>query len=449
MSIPQSDATTRQRVVPPEVEMHATLIIHTTEDAEGAIVLDPPGFSTFKWDSSSLDCWDGIQVTVSENHPEWNSRSRARFGGDCGGPFFSKKSYVETIPVNNARYVDRQWTSANPPRVSWFDYRGPVLPLAPDSMPFPPFSSSSNDALDELGTTAIAQCKPTNAIADASVFLGEIMIGGLPTIIGSPLFKEQVRSAKGKYGDKRRRRAVGSEFLNLEFGWKPIVSDLRSFVDAAIRANAVMKQYERDSGKVVRRSMNLPSEIDQSVVPVATNVSPWTPMSTSPMYYWPNVNQGQVFRFRKTERRRWFSGGFTYHMPIGYNARSQLARIAAEAKIVYGLSLTPETVWNLTPWSWAVDWISNAGDVVSNLSDWATDGLVLRYGYVMEHSITTDTYVFSGLTGLMSGMTPTAVTTVSETKVRRRATPFGFGLDWNGFNPRQWAIITALGLSKS
>lgn len=116
---------------------------------------------------------------------------------------------------------------------------------------------------------------------------------------------------------------------------------------------------------------------------------------------------------------------------------------------VLGLELTPETLWNLAPWSWAVDWVSNAGDVVSNISDWANDGLVLKYGYMMEETSVTDVYTFDGPSGLPGNHQPYPVTLQRTVKKRIRATPFGFGLNWSGFSPRQLAILAALGITKS
>jgi hypothetical protein len=126
-----------------------------------------------------------------------------------------------------------------------------------------------------------------------------------------------------------------------------------------------------------------------------------------------------------------------------------MGRNALEAKKLYGLSLTPETVWNLAPWSWAVDWVSNAGDVISNLSDWATDGLVLRHGYIMEQSFVRDTYEWYGPVNFWSQVYPAVFTLECRSKLRRRATPFGFGLTFGDFTPRQWAIAIALGLTKT
>jgi len=119
-----------------------------------------------------------------------------------------------------------------------------------------------------------------------------------------------------------------------------------------------------------------------------------------------------------------------------------------EAGKLLGITLTPDTLWNLAPWSWAVDWFSNAGDVVSNISDWAVYGLVLRYGYIMEHTIVRDTYTRTP-TGLnVSGGATSSITLVTETKIRRRADPFGFGLSGVALNATQQAILTALGISR-
>jgi hypothetical protein len=124
---------------------------------------------------------------------------------------------------------------------------------------------------------------------------------------------------------------------------------------------------------------------------------------------------------------------------------------AAKAGPLLGIELTPEVVWNATPWTWALDWVSNIGDCVSNISDMIVDGLVIKYGYVMEHYVSSRTYYYAG-TGKykpIGGVVVSPVTLFYETKRRRKASPFGFGLDWSGFTPRQLAITVALGLTRT
>jgi hypothetical protein len=147
------------------------------------------------------------------------------------------------------------------------------------------------------------------------------------------------------------------------------------------------------------------------------------------------------------ERKRWFSGAFTYYAkkPSSF---SDIESRVQELNYLYGLAPTPEAIWDLTPWSWAADWIANMGDVLNNLSMYLTDGLVMRYGYVMEKTTTTVAYTHAGTN--LKGVGPIfpSQTFRSITKRRRPATPFGFGLTYSGFNTRQWAILAALGISR-
>jgi len=143
-------------------------------------------------------------------------------------------------------------------------------------------------------------------------------------------------------------------------------------------------------------------------------------------------------------------GGFpgrSRTIPTGYSARSAMARHALEADKLLGLAPTPDVVWNLAPWSWAIDWFSNTGDVLSTVSDYIVDGLVMRYGYIMEHTIVKDTYTHVSVGGSTpTGLHVAPLTFVTETKIRRRANPFGFGLTFDGLTLRQKAIAAALGI---
>jgi len=157
-------------------------------------------------------------------------------------------------------------------------------------------------------------------------------------------------------------------------------------------------------------------------------------------------------RRRETSIKRWFSGAFTYHLPASmFSAMGGVDRRAVALKLL-GASLDPEVLWDLAPWSWAVDWFSSTGDVIHNLSAYASDGLVLRYGYIMEHSIVRDTYTYSGDLGIIPQANftgrPADLVLISERKLRRRSSPFGFGLALSELTTRQKAIITALGLNR-
>jgi hypothetical protein len=76
--------------------------------------------------------------------------------------------------------------------------------------------------------------------------------------------------------------------------------------------------------------------------------------------------------------------------------------------------------------------------------------LVIQYGYIMEHQVTSCTYTYVGYDGWKPAMLdrPSSITAFVETKRRKRATPFGFEITWNGLSLRQLAIASALGLTR-
>jgi len=212
----------------------------------------------------------------------------------------------------------------------------------------------------------------------------------------------------------------------------------------------LVKQYLRDSGQVVRRRFSFPPAYTVSEAIVNPDDGLGGPNNVGGLFDTsPAVPWGQVVRRRETSVHRWFSGSFTYYAPAQMFADT-LSGHAQVAKRMLGLDLTPDLLWELAPWSWAVDWFSSTGAAISNLSALASDGLVMRYGYIMEHTRVQDTYTLIGSTKFSSGYTgrPAPLVFISETKIRRRANPYGFGLTMAGLNGRQKSILAALGLSR-
>jgi hypothetical protein len=381
------------------------------------------------------------QVTVDESHTErdyrrlWDS-SRP---GDTGGPFFSQKIYKGLVNPSRVGFTLKSGFG-NPVNYNVYQYEGIALAREPYGIPQPSMSLRN---LTPLGSTAIARCKPTNSVAQLATFLAELYRDGLPKLFGATLWKEHTSLA----------RSAGEEYLNEEFGWKPLVSDVRDITHALTHANAVLEQFERGSGHVTRRRYEFPVEQTRSVTWLNGNAYAVLPNGLDISAVRSFLTGGELYKETQTFRRAWFSGAFTYHLPTGYKARNALLSTAVKAQTLTGLDLTPEVLWNAAPWSWAVDWFSNAGDVISNLSDWSTDGLVLKYGYIMEHCFIKDTYFITNDRNTLpfnkvkvAGITP--IFSCVETKRREQATPFGFGLTWSGLSPRQIAIATALGLTR-
>lgn len=375
---------------------------------------------------------NGRQTTVSEGH-QWPPPKGSLV--DRGGPFYTSKRYV--LLGNSRESITSSPGRGGPP-----DYgqkivtKGNFLAVEPGGLlaPWPADPSSSDDDLVELGATAIARCEPTNSPANAATFLAELLKDGLPSLVGKELWQSRTKDAL---------KASSGEYLNLQFGVQPFVSDISKFLSAVKHADVVLDQYERDAGKVVRRHYGFPSEVNTSEFVEPSLQSVWG-LDTG-----YGVSSGVLTRRVETRREAWFSGAFTYHLPRGYDSRSAMHRCRLLAEQVLGAKVTPEVLWNVAPWSWAVDWFSNTGDVISNLTKFGTGGLVMPYGYMMEKSITKHTYTLDKPTGYSGELLDAAsVTLVVETKKRIRANPFGFGVHWDGLSPFQISILAALGLNK-
>jgi hypothetical protein len=122
-----------------------------------------------------------------------------------------------------------------------------------------------------------------------------------------------------------------------------------------------------------------------------------------------------------------------------------------KARYLYGIDPTPEQLWNAAPWTWLADWVANTGDIVSNVQSINSDDLVMRYGYLMQESRfvreTTHLGTYSSGAGTRLPNAIRGKVTISH-KTRIGASPYGFGVTWDGFSPRQIAILTALGITK-
>jgi len=113
---------------------------------------------------------------------------------------------------------------------------------------------------------------------------------------------------------------------------------------------------------------------------------------------------------------------------------------------LYGLRLTPEVVYNAIPWTWALDWFTNTGDIMANISALSRDGLTLEYGFLMQEARVHTVTVAESTDG---GVRRTArLENINYTKRRVRANPYGFGLTGLATTNRQKAIIAAIAATK-
>lgn len=377
----------------------------------------------------------GTQYTESEGHPFHSSKDRGMT--DLGGEFFTQKSFCETVLAGRGGIVSAR--ADNPPIKQTVSYirDGPVAAIDPMSVSWPT-DPDAGKHLDELGTTAIALVKPTNPVAGLTAALSELRMDGLPHLPNLSAWEQKAKLARNS----------GGEYLNAQFGWLPLVSDISDFARGVHNAHSLIEGYKRNIGMPIRRSYHFPQIRTIEEETIKYFKYPWRVPDRTDEWTSSGARSGTLIRSIEVTRDRWFSGCFTYFFPKSILGSEKLADYAILAKKL-GVEPTPEVLWQITPWSWAIDWFSNTGDVISNYSSFLRDGLVLRYGYMMEHSVIRHNYSLVG-TRTFDGVDRQVadVNLVIETKIRRRATPYGFGLNWDGFSAFQSSILAALGLSR-
>jgi hypothetical protein len=325
-----------------------------------------------------------------------------------------------------------------------------------------------------MGARAIKIVRPAKPALDIPVLLGELRKDGLPTIIGSLAGRSKTVRDVFRQG--------GKEYLNVQFGWAPLIRDLVTLVELVPDARRRILQYERDIERLIRRRYYFPEEVSvTSGLSFSGTSSSYmleasTPFGTIPQDHFSFSRGGSFLpeQVTKTTQKTWFSGGFRFYHRSVPKALEELSLIEEKANILLGTRLDPEILWNLAPWTWLSDWFVNFGDVVSNVSALIADDLVMQYGYLMR---TTETEVqvswpnglwyrkpsgplssgwrrWTGQVETMSNRNLPALGGYTQTmrrvlKQRVRASPFGFGLNPSDFSADQLAILAALGLSRT
>jgi len=296
-------------------------------------------------------------------------------------------------------------------------------------------SVASNQSMgmdvEVLGSKMISWSIPTNPVVDGSVGLAELFREGIPSMIGSSLLKSKVDFLRG----------LGSEYLNFEFGWKPLVSDIKNAAKAIVESETILRQLQRDSGKNVRRRRHI-----QPTKSTEVNInSVGQPRGAADARWFGPSWSRTTDSYR---RDTWFSGCYTWHYDPG--SLNEVSKIATQARLLYGLQLTPEVLWNLAPWSWLVDWFANVGPLLHNVSAFQNDQLVLRYGYVMDRHQRSITVLANAKPGPGNSL-PELYNERYQVDWKRRvkATPYGFGVASSSFTIRQWAILAALGITRA
>jgi len=324
-------------------------------------------------------------------------------------------------------------------------------PLYPDH----PLGSSYGDP-SFYGAEGWNKFRPKYENMDLPVSLYELK--DLPGMIeqtrdGARRFHESWKSmggAKNFFGPDH----VAGQFLNYEFGWKPFISDFLKVHETYTNLDRDLDQVERNNGSWVRRHGTVlrenvlgPWARDHSIRQAW--VFPWLYGQLYRSVFDP-VRDGHVegySEFASTIRRTvTFSGKFYQYVPLFDRSRytddqwsaNDIWRKARR----FGFRVSPSLVYKAFPWSWALNYFSNAGAVVDNLSAVFLDSQVSSYAYIMEHRskwVSHHAKVY-----LRDQDVDCYWSQYIDSKRRVEASPFGFDLRPESLSAKQQAILLSI-----
>jgi len=252
---------------------------------------------------------------------------------------------------------------------------------------------------------------------------------------------------------KDASRSLGSDFLNGQFGWAPMLRDVNAAIgllmeiDTAIFASDSSRR-QRDTTLFQRSGTHVATQNWGAISPLTWTIADKV-SQLNPRIQYTGTSGNAVFGSIPTE-----AGVFT-RVTVRTSARfltgakptMQNNAWLDRGMDLLGLKITPEVLWELTPWSWLVDWFANIGTVLENLSTLGLNNAILNYGYSTMRLENRWTAIGRppasyNLTGNL------VVRAKQDAKVRLAASPFGFSMSFDQLNAGQIAILTALGLAR-
>lgn len=314
--------------------------------------------------------------------------------------------------------------------------------------------SESFPSFEDMGDEAYNRSKPRLEKAGGGVFLAELRDLPRQLKTTSADFHSLWKGVHGDISTKTMRpKRAADTFLNHHFGWAPFISDIGKFYNAFDRADQHIAKLTRENGQWIRRGVSL---VDESwgghlasgngvkLFPTAVFDTPFNPKWFNPGVI-PTWSLSEI-----VTRRVWAVGRYRYYRPE-FDAADpgHLSRINDLRRQIslYGLRISPSNIYKATPWTWAIDWVSNFGDQVDRANDALVDSIAAKYLFVMQRIETKRRFVQT--IPFVSGHITLTFDRIIETKQRRGAlSPYGFSLSLANLTPRQLAIAGALGVSR-
>lgn len=330
-----------------------------------------------------------------------------------------------------------------------------AVPLSPDDE-----TDTNPDDLSHLGSRAYRATRPKDAEA-----------GLMQTIIEMRDFPQQLRQTAelakrvyeqhNRFHRRRRRSRRGDPMtpqeladINLltNFGWIPLIDDLRKTIDVIRDFDVLVEKRKRQMKKVTKRVFR-EDELNSSHVLGHESSSIHNfcePNFSSTGHPWLNLFSGGSMTISLQNMQRvWYEGAYKVNWPeFGTDARDTATELNQLRRLL-GIRLDPVTLWKVTPWTWLLDWFVNVSDNIQRYQDMLTDEVANMYLYIMRH--TYSRYEFKVQVNSRYGGGSADCTWYKSVEVKRRieaANTFGWSPRPGGLSGFQQGILGSLGIKR-
>lgn len=258
---------------------------------------------------------------------------------------------------------------------------------------------------------AVARTNPSRANVDVPNLLWELR--ELPDLVRR--FHE--RSIRHNFADAN---------LRVQFGIIPLGSDLDKLFLFTNAVNKRVKDLKNLRNRGLARTVNLDSGSNSETGFISVNSG-----------YAANYNN-QRYRIM-TQESVWGHVKWVAQPPLFRASDAKIEQLARRA--VYGLTVDFKTAWEAIPWSWLVDWFSNAGSILE--ANRNIIGAEPSLPLIMRKTTTTMS-VAPGSNGIttLSGLEAKLVTK------RRDPSTYSLTASLPLLNGGQWSIIGSLAATR-
>jgi hypothetical protein len=205
----------------------------------------------------------------------------------------------------------------------------------------------TSDDYAAIANAGVAAMNPSRPAISVPTVLGESR--DLPTLM---------RSIPDAIKNWRSLAGIAGANLAWQFGWKPMISDLKKCLDFEKSVSQRMTWLRRlREGKPIYRRYQLPKGYH-----LGDPVQIWTETFS--------CNLKQEYRDLST-KRAWVTSRWKAICPQLTIPKSDEAMRKRARDLTFGLTSPSlaEAAWELVPWSWLIDWFAGVGETLAVLNN--------------------------------------------------------------------------------